>query len=585
MKFAFPFVLFIISWSSAFNQTTTLDYNVSDLDNEQIFVQTNSTFLITGETLYFKIFCQQRKNNKPTMLSKVAYLELMDEMGTPVFQTKISLQKGSGHGDLFIPSTFSSGNYTLIAYTRWMRNFSIDSFFKNQVTIVNPFRQPAITQSNRSKKIGKENGPTLSQSNDVHLKLSGEKFKAREKVSVTLTTKDVASVSISVRKKETTLDDAGTILKTSVVDLGGSGLRSDDSTLVSPVSSQKDSHSSSRAKPYLPEIRGHLITGKLTPKGQGTSKRNILASIPGSDFVFHATVTDQNGNFALIINRIPESSNMIFQVQNDDIDNYAVKIDDPFLGDYSRFKTAPLLIDTGLQAIVDERNIYTQIENAYYSSMKDSVPLTPSTSFYNLPGKIYKLDDFTRFPAMEDIFREYIPEVVVRRSRGTFSLQAVSPGVGDPPSGEPLMLIDGVPILNTNTFMAYDPLKIERIEIVKEKYFYGSLYIDGIVSLKTYKGAIEELPSINSHRENLVKIQSGKFYFFPDYSADKFKLERVPDYRLQLYWNPSVIIASDKTTTVDFYTSDVTGDFEIVVEGLTSDGVLGSTREVISVSK
>ena len=64
------------------------------------------------------------------MMSKVAYLELIDELGMPVFQTKISLLTGSGHGDLFIPSTFSSGNYTLIAYTRWMRNFTTDSFFE-----------------------------------------------------------------------------------------------------------------------------------------------------------------------------------------------------------------------------------------------------------------------------------------------------------------------------------------------------------------------------------------------------------------------------------------------------------------------
>ena len=301
------------------------------------------------------------------MLSKVAYLELIDESGTPVFQTKISLQKGSGHGDLFIPSTFSSGNYTLIAYTRWMRNFTTDSYFQNQITIVNPFRLSVPTSSNSNKKIPLENGPTLSQQNDVQLKLSGKEFKAREKVSVTLAGKDIASVSISVRKKETILDDAGTILKRSVVDPGGSGLRSDDSTLVTPVSSQTDSQSSGRAKTYLPEIRGHLITGTLTPKGQGTSKRNILASIPGSDFVFHATATDQNGNFALIIDRIPESSTMIFQVQDDDIGNYTVKIDDPFLSDYSKFKPAPLSIDTGLQTIVDERNIYTQIENAYYT--------------------------------------------------------------------------------------------------------------------------------------------------------------------------------------------------------------------------
>ncbi len=135
-------------------------------------------------------------------------------------------------------------------------------------------------------------------------------------MGLTLTSKDITSVSISVRKKETTLDDAGTMLKRSV--LG----ESSDSASVSPFSSQKDSQSASSAKTYLPEIRGHLITGTLTPKSQGTSKRNILASIPGSDFVFHATATDQNGNFTMIIDRIPESSTMMFQVQDDDISNY-----------------------------------------------------------------------------------------------------------------------------------------------------------------------------------------------------------------------------------------------------------------------
>ena len=574
-----------MSWFSAFTQPSILKGNVADLDNERILVQTNSTFLLTGETLYFKIFCQQRKNNKPTTLSKVAYLELIDEQGVAVLQTKVSLQNGNGHGDFFISSTFSSGNYSLIVYTRWMRNFTTDSFFKTRITIVNPFKKPAVTSTSNDKKMSQENSSTASQPNGVELKLSGRQFKSREKVSVTLSPQDITGVSISIRKKETTLDDAGTIFKRSTIGVAGDSIHADNSVPVSPISSKKNSQLFSPAKTYLPEIRGHLITGTITPKGQSTSKRNILASIPGSDFVFHAAATDQNGNFAMIIDHIAASSTMIFQVENDDISNYTLKINDPFLGDYSEFKPAPLSIDTELQAIIDERNIYIQVENAYHTAKKDSVPVASFTSFYNPPDKIYRLDDFTRFPTMEDIFREYILEAVVKRRGSTFILQVVSPHFGDPPPKEPLILIDGVPILNTNTFMAYDPLKIERIEIVKEKYFYGSLDIDGIVSVKTYKGAIEDLPSINSRSENLVKIQTDKVYFFPDYSSDKLKLERIPDYRLQLYWNPNVSITKDHSTTVDFFTSDVLGDFEIMVEGFSSNGELVSSREVISVLK
>jgi hypothetical protein len=276
---------------------------------------------------------------------------------------------------------------------------------------------------------------------------------------------------------------------------------------------------------------------------------------------------------------------MLFQVEDDDINNYTLQIEDPFLGDYSRFRPAPLSIDRTLQAIIDERNVYTQIENAYYEIGSDSLPAIEPASFYRFPDKIYRLDDFTRFPAMEDIFREYVPEVVVRRSRNSFSLHVVSPSSGYPYPREPLILIDGVPMLSTNTIMGYDPLKVESIEVVTNKYAYGSLDSDGIISLKTYKGAIEDLPPFGSRRENVVKIHSGKVYSFPDYSADKLKLERVPDYRLQLYWNPNVSVTKERTCIVDFYTSDVTGDFEIVVEGFSRDGERISTRQVFRVSK
>jgi hypothetical protein len=582
MKVPFLF-LFIISWFSAFNQAPTRNYNASDFGNEQIVVQVNSTFLMTGETLYFKIFCQLRKNKKPTMLSKVAYLELIDEQGTPVFQTMVSLQKGNGHGDCFIRSTFSSGNYTLIAYTQWMKNFTTNSFFTNRITIVNPFNLSTTEATDTNKKIPRKDIPIGSQSNDVQLKLSEKEFKRREKVSVTLTGRNTASVCVSVRKKEATLDDAGSILLRPMAGVGGDSTRSDDSVSASPFSARKDLPSLD-AKTYLPEIRGHLITGRLIANDEVPSKRNILASIPGLNFVFRATTTDQNGNFVMIVDRLPESSTMIFQILDDDINNYTLKIEDSFLHDYSKFQQATLLLDTGLRAIIDERNVYTQIENAYYVAKANALPATPPTSFYNLPDKIYRLDDFTRFPTMEDIFREYVHEVFLKRSRGTFSLHVVSHS-GYPHQKEPLILIDGVAILNTNTLMTYDPLKIERIEIVRDKYFYGSLDFDGIVSLKTYKGAVEDLPSLHSHRENIVKIQAGEVYSFPDYLVDKLKLERVPDYRLQLYWNPDVTVTNDHNTTVDFYTSDVTGNYEIIVEGFSSDGELVSTREVFSVLK
>lgn len=574
MKFQLSFLV-MLCWLPALSQP-----GAAVADHEQIFVQLNSTFLITGETLYFKVLCRRKEDNTPSMLSKVAYVELIDGSGTPVLQTKISLEEGGGHGDFFIPSTFASGNYTIIAYTRWMKNFPLGNFFAGRVIVVNPFRGPVNATANDNGKSSSEGAPAPGHPGGVQLDLPQRSFRPRQKVSVTLTSEHASALCVSVRKKEANLDDAGTMVKRVLMEAAQPG------DPASPISAKGEAGSTIVTKARLPEIRGHLVTGKITPKGDAGSKKNtLLASIPGLDFVFRATATDELGNFAMIVDRIPESSTMLFQVLGDEINNYTLEVDDPFLGDYSKFRPDVLSIDSSLRAIIDERNVYTQIENAYYDVNKDSATTGSPVHFYRTPDKVYRLDDFTRFPTMEDIFREYVPEVILKHLRGTFTLQVVNADTGYPYSNEPLIMVDGVPLRDANMLMTYDPLKVERMEIIRDKYFYGALEFDGIISLKTYRGAIKDLPDLNAHRESLVRIQSGRKYSFPDYGTDGVKLARVPDYRLQLYWDPNVKAGGSQTTVVDFYTSDIEGDFEIVVEGFSTDGTLVSTRNVFSVSR
>jgi hypothetical protein len=71
------------------------------------------------------------------------------------------------------------------------------------------------------------------------------------------------------------------------------------------------------------------------------------------------------------------------------------------------------------------------------------------------------------------------------------------------------------------------------------------------------------------------KIKSpilGKYFYQPNYSTDKSILKRIPDYRTQLLWEPQINIEDQNSIKLDFYTSDVTGVFEIVVLGYVKDG-------------
>ncbi len=117
---------------------------------EKLFVHTDQSFYLTGETTWFKIYYVDGSFHQPLDVSKVAYIELLDKDQKSVLQTKVTLGPGGGSGSLFLPSSLASGNYLMRAYTSWMKNFSADYFFEKPLTIVNPFKPlglPLLTET------------------------------------------------------------------------------------------------------------------------------------------------------------------------------------------------------------------------------------------------------------------------------------------------------------------------------------------------------------------------------------------------------------------------------------------------------
>ncbi|TCI95015.1 hypothetical protein [Tenacibaculum sp. M341] len=77
----------------------------------------------------------------------------------------------------------------------------------------------------------------------------------------------------------------------------------------------------------------------------------------------------------------------------------------------------------------------------------------------------------------------------------------------------------------------------------------------------------------------VLNVQPEKEYFFQSYQKGSKK--RIPDFRTQLYWNPNLILS--EKNTISFYNSDVSGDFEIEITGVTQEGKTISTRKEFKV--
>ncbi len=107
---------------------------------EKIYVHTNKNFYLTGEIIWFKIYNTDGSTNKLLDLSKVVYVELLDNNHNAVMQAKIRMTGGVGNGSLVVPFSLSNGNYQLRAYTNWMKNFDADYFFEKQLMIINPVK-------------------------------------------------------------------------------------------------------------------------------------------------------------------------------------------------------------------------------------------------------------------------------------------------------------------------------------------------------------------------------------------------------------------------------------------------------------
>src|ERR1700759_4781936 len=61
---------------------------------EKIFVHTDKSAYLTGEIIWFKLYVVDAAYNKPLSLSKVAYIDILDDAQVPLIQTKIALHNG-----------------------------------------------------------------------------------------------------------------------------------------------------------------------------------------------------------------------------------------------------------------------------------------------------------------------------------------------------------------------------------------------------------------------------------------------------------------------------------------------------------
>ncbi|UAM96657.1 hypothetical protein K8354_09920 [Polaribacter litorisediminis] len=519
---------------------------IEKFPQEKMYVHTNSNFFLTGEQILYKMYCFNNTSNELSTLSKIGYIELIDSNNKSIYKQKVTLKNGEGTGDVFLNSSLKSGTYKLISYTQWMRN--TQTFFEETIFIINPFSEKIMPSDSLKKNDFKSFKTTTT--NLVSINLNKKEYAKREKVVLGVQNLISRNLSISVRKKE-------------------ANFLASKNNIVQFFNEQNKSNARSQGN-YLPELRGALFHGKVTSKKVANIENlKIGVSFIGNPKITKIATTNKKGEFYFTVNKPYQAENVILEILKTNKEDYELSLMEETELEKKFKDFTQLFLTEDLRILIKERSLQTQIENAYNQVKNATFYKTNQNKFIfdeHVNKVIYNLDDYTRFKTVKEIAIEILQDVWITEKDQEYAFHMRDINLEYDKDLETLLIVDGFIVQNHGDFIFYDALKIKSIEVVQEKYYFGAKVYQGIINISTFNDVYE--PNVHSNNKfSLLKPIPQKKYFFPEY--DSVKNDRIPDMRTQLYWNANI---KNTTKEILFYTSDISGTFEIILEGVTTTG-------------
>lgn len=113
---------------------------------EKVHLHLDKPYYAIGDNIWFKAYVVTAEKNELSDLSKVLYVELINDKDSIKKSLKIPLNMGLCSGDFNLTDSLREGNYRIRAYTTWMRNFGEDYFFDKTISIGNSISNTVLTK-------------------------------------------------------------------------------------------------------------------------------------------------------------------------------------------------------------------------------------------------------------------------------------------------------------------------------------------------------------------------------------------------------------------------------------------------------
>lgn len=515
--------LLSLSWSgfwaaSASGQTKTPVYLRLEPD-QQVYV--------TGEDVWVDIWM-----DKPHTDSRFTRLRLLDRNGRLRSEAVLPLETGSGSGYLTLPDDLPTDTYFLDAIpSRTPATCRV-----SPILVVNP-RMPPTTAC-RNPSPGKPSPGPVDVKNGIRIRLEKDSVNTRSPVSLTWSSPEgrpLHDIVCRITRTDALSRRMDSLSETFQLDLNHPAL--------DPRNDQ-----------------GHLIRARVTRYGRPILNFHAICALKGRQANISTATSDSLGILEFLLPRSYDPARLVLLSHEEKSGDIRWEWYEPEPARPIEFPCFPW--DATLRTDLEDRILNSRLEQRYHPEGVRSVEMseTDTTDFYGKPDHRYLLDDYTRFPVMEEVFTEIIPQMRLKKDNGRPILQVLNSPFKSFFPKQALILLDGIPVTDGQSILDTDPLRVQSIDIVSRSFTLGQTDYPGIIHLKSYRSDMAGIPL----------PQGSSSYPFPGIQRPSILPEPAsgsPSLR-NLLWKEQVPAKSGLTSLdMRFHTSDAVGTYRIYISG------------------
>jgi hypothetical protein len=261
----------------------------------------------------------------------------------------------------------------------------------------------------------------------------------------------------------------------------------------------------------------------------------------------------------------------------------------------------PLRTGSGFTRYIHKTGMRQQIADAWGENKPDTTnqihevprqeaaPVKRTIASDYLPDEVILVDRYINFSSVPELIKELVPGVMVSRRKGAWRFRVLNRQTKLYYKGEPLYIIDKVPVYDSAPILNLDPANLYSIELVAQPdklATFGQSGFNGVIIINTQNNSFYPYESNNTLKLQVSGYHSPQPFRLPTYSSPESPISS-PDLRPLIYWNPHVTTDANGRVSISFFNSDDITPFRVFTEGVSPTGeiAVGSYHYQVALPK